>query len=98
MYKRQALIIGEYWEAAAVTFLFMLGDYLESRTIEKTRASIREMLDSAPKVTTVRRDGVDLTIDSEDVVRGDIVAVSYTHLDVYKRQRLLGYAVECHLF
>lgn len=29
------LFIGEYWEAAAVTFLFMLGDYLESRTIEK---------------------------------------------------------------
>lgn len=70
-----ALIIGEYWEAAAVTFLFMLGDYLESRTIEKTRASIREMLDSAPKVTTVRRDGVDLTIDSEDVVKGDIVVI-----------------------
>ena len=29
------MLIGEYWEAAAVTFLFMFGDYLESRTIEK---------------------------------------------------------------
>ena len=23
-----AMLIGEYWEAAAVTFLFMFGDYL----------------------------------------------------------------------
>lgn len=36
-----AMFIGEYWEAAAVTFLFMLGEYLESRTIEKTRSSIK---------------------------------------------------------
>jgi Zn2+/Cd2+-exporting ATPase len=43
-----ALIIGEYWEAAAVTFLFMFGDYLEARTIEKTRSSIRSLLDLAP--------------------------------------------------
>ncbi len=32
-----AMLIGEYWEAAAVTFLFMFGDYLESRTIEKNK-------------------------------------------------------------
>ena len=28
-----ALIIGEYWEAAAVTFLFMIGDYHHSSII-----------------------------------------------------------------
>ncbi len=32
-----AIFIGEYWEAAAVTFLFMLGSYLESRTLEKNQ-------------------------------------------------------------
>jgi len=30
-----ALAIGEYWEAAAVTFLFSFGAYLEARTIER---------------------------------------------------------------
>jgi len=28
-----AVLIGEYWEAAAVTFLFMFGDFLESKTM-----------------------------------------------------------------
>jgi Cd2+/Zn2+-exporting ATPase len=32
-----ALWIGEYWEAAAVTFLFTLGAYLEARTLRRAR-------------------------------------------------------------
>lgn len=70
-----AVIIGEYWEAAAVTFLFMLGDYLESRTIEKTRSSIKALLDLAPDVARVKRDGVELEISPEEVVQGDTVIV-----------------------
>ena len=70
-----ALFIGEYWEAAAVTFLFMFGDYLESRTIEKTRSSIKALLDLAPDVARVRRDGVEIEISPEEVVKGDSVVV-----------------------
>ena len=70
-----AIIIGEYWEAAAVTFLFMLGDYLESRTIEKTRSSIKSLLDLAPDKARVKRDGVEVEIAPEDVLRGDLVVV-----------------------
>jgi len=70
-----AVIIGEYWEAAAVTFLFMLGDYLESRTIEKTRSSIRALLDLAPDKARVLRNGIEEEIPTEQVVRGDMVLV-----------------------
>ncbi len=70
-----ALLIGEYWEAAAVTFLFMFGDYLESRTIEKTRSSIKALLDLAPDTTRVRRDGVEMVISPDQVVAGDFVIV-----------------------
>ena len=70
-----ALFIGEYWEAAAVTFLFMFGDYLESRTIEKTRSSIKALLDLAPDTARVLRDGVEVEVDPEDVMEGDIVIV-----------------------
>src|SRR5690554_2413007 len=35
-----ALFIGEYWEAAAVTFLFTFGAYLEARTLQSTRREI----------------------------------------------------------
>jgi Cd2+/Zn2+-exporting ATPase len=70
-----ALFIGEYWEAAAVTFLFMLGDYLESRTIEKTRSSIKALLDLAPKTARVRRGEIELDVDIAELVPGDIVVV-----------------------
>src|SRR5699024_9864453 len=35
-----ALIIGEYVESAVVTFLFLFGDFLEGRTLAKTRSSL----------------------------------------------------------
>ncbi len=70
-----AVIIGEYWEAAAVTFLFILGDYLESRTIEKTRSSIRALMDLAPDSARVRRNGVETRIPPKEVVQGDLVIV-----------------------
>lgn len=70
-----ALSIGEYWEAAAVTFLFTLGDYLESRTIEKTRSSIRALMDLAPDMARVRKDGVETTVSPEEVEQGDLVVV-----------------------
>ncbi|NLY10253.1 MAG: cadmium-translocating P-type ATPase [Firmicutes bacterium] len=70
-----AVIIGEFWEAAAVTFLFMLGDYLESRTLEKTRSSIKSLLDLAPDIARVRRDGKEVEISPDEVIQGDIVIV-----------------------
>lgn len=70
-----AVIIGEYWEAAAVTFLFTLGDYLEARTIEKTRSSIKALLDLAPLSARVLRDGSYVEIDPSGVVRGELVMV-----------------------
>lgn len=70
-----AVIIGEYWEAAAVTFLFMLGDYLEARTIDKTRSSIKTLLDLAPDIARVKRDGIEVEVAPEDLVQGDLVVV-----------------------
>jgi len=70
-----AVLIGEYWEAAAVTFLFMLGDYLESRTLEKTRSSIKALLDLAPKVSTVLRDNKEIVVSFDQVLVNDKVIV-----------------------
>ncbi len=70
-----AMFIGEYWEAAAVTFLFMLGDYLESRTLEKTRSSIKALLKLAPDTARVLKDGVEIDVSPDSVVKGDLVVV-----------------------
>lgn len=70
-----AIIIGEYWEAAAVTFLFSFGDYLESRTIEKTRSSIKALLDLAPLTARVLKEGRYVDVPPAEVVQGDQVMV-----------------------
>lgn len=70
-----AIFIGEYWEAAAVAFLFMLGEWLEARTIEKTRSSIKSLLDLAPVIARVKRNGEELEILAEEVVIGDMLII-----------------------
>lgn len=70
-----ALIIGEYVESAIVTFLFLFGDYLEGRTLEKTRSSLRQLTEMAPEEALVVRNGVKETIPVEDVAVGDRIIV-----------------------
>lgn len=66
-----ALYLGEYVESAAVTFLFLFGAYLESRTLEKTRSSLKALLDMAPDEATVLRDGKPIRVPAETVEVGD---------------------------
>ena len=70
-----ALFIGEYVESAAVTFLFLFGAFLEVRTLEKTRSSLKSLIDMAPLEATVSRDGETITIPVDDVVEGDRVII-----------------------
>lgn len=71
-----AFIIGEYNESAIVTFLFMLGDFLEEKTLAKTRQSIKSLAEISPTVANVKsQDGEIVTTDVEDVEIGDIVVV-----------------------
>lgn len=70
-----AMVIGEYTEAAVVTFLFLFGDYLEGRTLGKTRASLRSLMDMAPVKALVRRDGNRVTVPIAEVEVGDRVIV-----------------------
>lgn len=70
-----AVIIGEYVESAAVTFLFLLGAYLESRTLEKTRSSLKNLLDLAPLQARILQNGEMVMVGAEDVVKKDIVFV-----------------------
>lgn len=48
-----ALVIGEYWESAAVTFLFVFGAWLEARTLGRTRASLANLIELAPATALV---------------------------------------------
>lgn len=70
-----ALIIGEYWEAAAVTFLFLFGAYLEARTLGQTRQVLKGLLELTPNKATLLRDGRQIEVMPNEVLPGEIVLV-----------------------
>ena len=70
-----AIIIGNYWEAAAVTFLFAIGHALESATLNKTRSALAELVAVAPDVAVVMRDGEQVEVPAGQVREGEIVLV-----------------------
>ncbi len=49
-----AMIIGEWPEAAMVTFLFALAEMIESYSLDKARHAIRQLMEITPDVATVK--------------------------------------------
>lgn len=70
-----AIIIGEYWEAAAVTFLFAIGGALENATLTRTRSALAELVAVAPDVAVVLRDGQQVEVPAGAVEPGETVLV-----------------------
>src|SRR5512138_1728573 len=70
-----ALWIGEYWEAAAVTFLFIFGAYLEARTLSQTRKVLSGLLDLTPTTAVVVRAGKQVEVLPHEVASDEIVLV-----------------------
>ncbi|WP_425457414.1 heavy metal translocating P-type ATPase [Bacillus marasmi] len=70
-----ALFIHEYVESSVVTFLFLFGDFLEARTLAKTRSSLKQLVDMAPQEAIVIRNGNRITVPVEEVDRGERVII-----------------------
>lgn len=70
-----AALIGEWAEGAAVVFLFSLGETLEAYTMDRTRKSIRQLMDLAPNEALVRRDGEEMRLPVEQIGIRDIILV-----------------------
>ncbi len=70
-----ASAIGEFEEAAAVVFLFSFGNALQSYTLDKTRNSIRALMEITPNEALVRRGTTEITLPVEEIVVGDIIIV-----------------------
>ncbi|MEE6282014.1 heavy metal translocating P-type ATPase [Georgenia sp. MJ170] len=70
-----AILIANYWEAAAVTFLFAIGGALENATLNKTRSALAELVAVAPDVAVVLRDGSQVEVPAGAVGQGETVLV-----------------------
>jgi P-type Cu2+ transporter len=66
----------QFYEAAAVLLVFiLLGHWLEMRARAGASDAIRTLMDLSPPQAMVRRNGVDVEIDTADVAVGDVVVV-----------------------
>lgn len=67
-----ATLLGEAAEGAMLVFLYSISEAAEGYTEEKTRSAIRALMDLAPKMALVQRDGKEIEIPVEEVVVGDV--------------------------
>jgi Cd2+/Zn2+-exporting ATPase len=70
-----ALATGELAEGAAVVVLFSLGNLLQAGAMERTRKSIRRLLDTSPKTAHVKRGTGEFDTPVDQVRLWDIVVV-----------------------
>ena len=69
------IAVGEFRPAAVIVFIMAVAGALETYTLDKTRRSIRNLLDLTPKMATIRRDEAEVTIPVNEVQVGDSVVV-----------------------
>lgn len=63
-----AIIIGEYPEAVGVMLFYMVGEFLQSLAVNKSRKSISDMMDIRPDYANlIKEDGSVETVDPYDV-------------------------------
>ncbi len=70
-----ATVMGLAAEGAMLAFLYSISEAAEGYTEEKTRAAIKALMDLAPKIALVRRDGVEREIPVEALEVGDVFIV-----------------------
>ncbi|MBU0716004.1 MAG: cation-translocating P-type ATPase [Verrucomicrobia bacterium] len=69
------MAIGEFRPAAIIVFIMAAAGALESYTLDKTRKSIRALLDFAPSMAIVRREGAEVIVPVAELHVGDVVVV-----------------------
>ena len=70
-----AILLGMWYEAAILIFVYSLGDVLESYAVDKARGAIRSLTELVPKKALVRKDGHEVIMPTEDIDVGDMVIV-----------------------
>ncbi|MEX0744203.1 MAG: heavy metal translocating P-type ATPase, partial [Phycisphaeraceae bacterium] len=70
-----AILIGEWFEASTVAFLFAVALLLESWSVGRARRAVKSLLEAAPPSARIRRDGHEVDVHPEQVSPGTIFVV-----------------------
>lgn len=70
-------ILGDFFEAAAVTILFNIGEYIEDKAVSRSRKGIESLSMIRPdKAHLLKSDGGIITIDAEEIKPDDIIVIN----------------------
>ncbi|CAG5001388.1 Zinc-transporting ATPase [Dyadobacter sp. CECT 9275] len=70
-----AFYIGEFAEGVAVMIFYELGELFQDLAVNRSKRSIKALLDVRPDKVTVKRDGGNKVINPSDAAIGDIIMV-----------------------
>ncbi len=70
-----AFLIGEYPEAAAVMLFYQIGEWFQSYAVNRSRKSIRELMDIRPEYACVLRDQEEQEVDPGEVGIGERIRI-----------------------
>ncbi|MHA2330541.1 MAG: heavy metal translocating P-type ATPase [Candidatus Hodarchaeales archaeon] len=70
-----ALFINELHAAILVVFFMSIAHFLERFTMSKSREAIKELVEQAPRIAIVKRDGEEIEVPIDEITIGDVVMV-----------------------
>jgi len=70
-----ALAIGQFFTAIVIAFFVLFAELLEGYTVGGGRRAIEKLVNTLPRRVTVRRDGRDLELDTENLSSGELIVI-----------------------
>lgn len=70
-----AMLVGERAEGVMVMLLYQLGEYLQHRAVDRSRANIAALMDVRPETAALLKDGEPVMVKLEDVHVGEYIIV-----------------------
>lgn len=70
-----AFIVGEYPEAVAVMLFYQVGEWFQSYAVNRSRRSIKDLMNIRPDYANVIRDDAELNVSPEEVSIDEIIIV-----------------------
>jgi len=70
-----ALCIGQFLTALVIAFFVLFAELVEGYTVGGGRRAIQRLVDSLPREVTVRRDGQERELGTDEVTRGETIII-----------------------
>ena len=70
-----AFFLGEYTEAVAVILFYQVGEAFQSYAVNRSRKSIKALMDIRPDYARIVRDGAEYEVDPSEVSVGDMIII-----------------------